>query len=303
MCGWVHREVRESHEEGREAGAQATRRQGEEHQGQGRIRCVYWCLYVVCRLVHDTSPAELTHAIPHAQMSRSMNKNPGSVRSSTMRDSRAGSCCLLLFPCSHSDQCLYCHHLLLFDPLCFRRRWFMPKPLRFRGVHALKVQRIGEPSNVKWENLDTSWTEQMMRRAVAFLIMLAMLILSIAVVFWVTLSKNKASERCVGGQSNRPGERCCGDSRTPALPGSRTLLCAPLSCRLRLGSRIRILKTPPSCETVRRMLRVAAVGSRCTSRIRLFTRSRPAMPTPVGRRVWIQRTCNSATHSTTQPLR
>ena len=33
----------------------------------------------------------------------------------------------------------------------------MPDVLKFRGLHKLKVERCSDPSNVKWENLDTHW--------------------------------------------------------------------------------------------------------------------------------------------------
>ena len=38
----------------------------------------------------------------------------------------------------------------------------MPKALRFRGKHALKVVRADNPSNIIWENQDISryvWSE------------------------------------------------------------------------------------------------------------------------------------------------
>jgi len=126
----------------------------------------------------------------------------------------------------------------------------MPEPLRFRGLHKLRVERCSGPSNVKWENLDTHWFvacrscvcahtphtlrigalaalclcvwrscryEQLARRVIAFLIMLAMLMVSVSIIFVVSLQKMEASKRYVM-------------VRTPVTPFSIAL--APL-CYLR----------------------------------------------------------------------
>ena len=56
-------------------------------------------------------------------------------------------------------------------------KFIQPKTLRFRGLHALKVSPAPEPSNIIWQNLDTSSCEKFVRR---FLGVVAVLV-SIAV--------------------------------------------------------------------------------------------------------------------------
>lgn len=43
-------------------------------------------------------------------------------------------------------------------------KFIQPKTLRFRGLHALKVSPAPEPSNIIWQNLDTSSCEKFVRR-------------------------------------------------------------------------------------------------------------------------------------------
>lgn len=100
-----------------------------------------------------------------------------------------------------------------------RKRMCMPYPMRFRGKYKLKVIPAPEPSDVIWENLDTTACERGCRRCAAFLIMLvrpthlhaarhlawltlwfaaplqALLLLSILVIFVASLNKIEASRR------------------------------------------------------------------------------------------------------------
>ena len=75
------------------------------------------------------------------------------------------------------------------------RSCFMPKQLRFRGKHAIKVKHADNPSNIIWENQDTSRVQQACRRGVAIVLMLALLFISVACIFFATLKKSDAAKR------------------------------------------------------------------------------------------------------------
>ncbi|RHY28573.1 hypothetical protein DYB32_005869 [Aphanomyces invadans] len=62
------------------------------------------------------------------------------------------------------------------------KRWFQPTALRFRGMHALKVSAAPEPSNIVWENLETSAVERFARRSLTNVVTFVLLIVSCAII-------------------------------------------------------------------------------------------------------------------------
>ena len=75
------------------------------------------------------------------------------------------------------------------------RKFFAPKPLQFRGKYKLTVKPADNPSNIIWENQDTTHCQQYVRRTVALSIMLLLLAVSVGCIFYATLKKNEAAKR------------------------------------------------------------------------------------------------------------
>ncbi len=59
------------------------------------------------------------------------------------------------------------------------RRGSQATPLRFRGKYALHVSQAPEPSDIKWENLETSPTSRFWRQCLTYGLMCLLLIGSI----------------------------------------------------------------------------------------------------------------------------
>ena len=79
--------------------------------------------------------------------------------------------------------------------MCTSRKFFAPKPLQFRGKYKLTVKPADNPSNIIWENQDTTHCQQYVRRTVALSIMLLLLAVSVGCIFYATLKKNEAAKR------------------------------------------------------------------------------------------------------------
>jgi len=69
-----------------------------------------------------------------------------------------------------------------------------PPALKFRGKHRLKVREAPEPSNILWENLETSGFSLFLRKAVTSTVTISMLAISLATIVLVTTSKDAFAE-------------------------------------------------------------------------------------------------------------
>jgi len=70
--------------------------------------------------------------------------------------------------------------------------WFVPSQppmLRFYGEHHLTVKESPEPSNIMWENLETSYVSGLVRKAFTATVTIAMLVISLALVIIVKAVK------------------------------------------------------------------------------------------------------------------
>jgi len=74
-------------------------------------------------------------------------------------------------------------------------RWVQAPPLRLRRRHRLQVRGAPEPSNILWENLETSSRNRCMRRTVTALVMLLLLALSFALIFVAQQRKTEFQDR------------------------------------------------------------------------------------------------------------
>ncbi len=70
----------------------------------------------------------------------------------------------------------------------------VPKILMFREKHYLKITTSPEPSNILWENLETSSVEGTIRKTITSIITLSMLLISLALVIIVQTSKEAVAK-------------------------------------------------------------------------------------------------------------
>ncbi|KDO26761.1 hypothetical protein SPRG_20566 [Saprolegnia parasitica CBS 223.65] len=131
--------------------------------------------------------AEATQTRLQARMERIVGKMT-SLKTTGLRRLAECECAYIVFENTESRRrCLRDYRT---SSSSWKRLW-QPKDLRFRGQFAIIVEPAPEPSNIIWENLETSATSRFLRRSLTNILTFLLLLLSCGVISLANSSQRK----------------------------------------------------------------------------------------------------------------